>query len=224
MSRKSAKPERKLDRRVQRTRDQLGDAMVALMLEKPWPEITVQHVLDRAGVSRSTFYAHYRDKDDLFLSDAEDFFETMAGFLSKAKEKSHRVAPVREFCEHLIDVRDFISALHNAGKLHDVWELGRGHFARAIQRRLTELNSNGAGQSSSARSHMLAGALISLLQWWMDRGMKESPAELDHMFHEIVWPGSPRATLPTYQVARSFAHKLEPKARSKGPSAVSRHA
>jgi AcrR family transcriptional regulator len=224
MSRKAAKPARSLDRRVQRTRDLLGDAIVALMLEKPWPEIKVQHVLDRAGVSRSTFYAHYRDKDDLFLSDVEDFFESMASFLSRAKERSHRVVPVREFCEHLIDVRDFISALHNAGKLHDVWELGRGHFARAIQRRLTELSSNGAGQSSSARSHMLAGALISLLQWWMDRGMKESPLELDHMFHEIVSPGSARAPLPTYKVVRSFAHKVEPKARGKSPSPISRHA
>src|SRR5882724_5991240 len=60
----------KIDRRVVRTRDILGDALVALMQEKPFESITVQHVLDRAGVSRSTFYEHYEDKNDLFLSDA----------------------------------------------------------------------------------------------------------------------------------------------------------
>jgi AcrR family transcriptional regulator len=58
---------------VLRTRDTLGDALVALMQEKNFDEITVCEVLDRAGVVRSTFYAHYRDKDDLFLSDIEDF-------------------------------------------------------------------------------------------------------------------------------------------------------
>src|SRR5882762_5502953 len=61
----------KTDRRVVRTRDVLGDALMALIREMPFESITVQHVLDRAGVSRSTFYEHYEDKNDLFLSDAD---------------------------------------------------------------------------------------------------------------------------------------------------------
>ena len=42
----------KMDRRVRRTRDALGDALVALMQERPFEQIKVQHVLDRAGVGR----------------------------------------------------------------------------------------------------------------------------------------------------------------------------
>jgi len=48
---------------------------MALMHEKNFDDITVQNVLDRAGVGRSTFYVHYRDKEDLFLSDVEDFLD-----------------------------------------------------------------------------------------------------------------------------------------------------
>jgi len=59
----------KTDRRVLRTRNTLGDALVSLIHKKNFDEITVQEVLDHAGVGRSTFYAHYSDKDDLFLSD-----------------------------------------------------------------------------------------------------------------------------------------------------------
>src|SRR5262245_5729503 len=55
---------KKTDARVRRTRDALGDALVALMQEKPFETITVQDVLDRAQVSRSTFYSHCRDKAD----------------------------------------------------------------------------------------------------------------------------------------------------------------
>src|SRR5208337_4703375 len=84
----------KLDRRVRRTRDALGDALLTLMQEKPFESIIVQHVLDRAGVGRSTFYAHYRDKDDLFLSDLEDFLEGMSTLLLRRREASNRVAPV----------------------------------------------------------------------------------------------------------------------------------
>src|SRR4051812_20961356 len=40
-----------------------------------------------------------------------------------------------------------------------------------------------------ARSHVLAGSLLSLLRWWIDRGAKESPAEMDELFHQMVWKG-----------------------------------
>lgn len=62
------KQKRKVDERTRRTRTRLSNALVALILEKPIDKLTVQEVLDRAGVGRSTFYLHFRDKDDLFLS------------------------------------------------------------------------------------------------------------------------------------------------------------
>ena len=78
MSSNAPEPDRKTDRRVRRTREQLGGALAGLIQEKPFDSITVQDVLDRAGVARSTFYSHYRDKNDLFLSDADEFFEHVA--------------------------------------------------------------------------------------------------------------------------------------------------
>ena len=45
----------KMDARVRRTRDALGDALVALIQEKPFDTITVQNVLDRAGNVLCTF-------------------------------------------------------------------------------------------------------------------------------------------------------------------------
>ena len=66
------------------------------MHERPFKSITVQDVLDRAEVGRSTFYTHYRDKDDLFLSDVEEFWEVISSMLDRSGEDSKRVAPVRE--------------------------------------------------------------------------------------------------------------------------------
>ena len=105
MSGNDARSRKKMDRRVLRTRDTLGDALMALMHEKPFAEISVQDVLDRGQISRSTFYTHYSDKNDLFLSDAEDFFEMMASHISRRGERSNRVAPVREMFAHIADVR-----------------------------------------------------------------------------------------------------------------------
>jgi AcrR family transcriptional regulator len=181
----------KTDARVRRTRDALGDALVALMQEKPFDTITVQDVLDRAHVSRSTFYSHYSDKDDLLLSDADEFFERISTALSAHGDKSDRVFPVQEFFTHLADVQPFYKALVKSGKFQENMELARGHFARGIERRLSELSrgqSIPAGERSAiAFTH--AGALLSLLTWWLDRGMREPPEQMDELFHRLLWNG-----------------------------------
>src|SRR3984893_17482760 len=140
MSRKTEASTPKIDRRVRHTRDAVGDSLLTLMQEKPFETITVQQVLERAGVGRSTFYAHYRDKDDLFLSDLEDFLEPMSTLLLRRREASNRVAPVRELFAHVAEMRQLRAALIAADKLRDFLELGQGYFARAIEQRLAEMS------------------------------------------------------------------------------------
>ena len=141
-------------------------------------------MLDLAGVSRSTFYTHYRDKDDLFLSDVEDFFEHMANLLSTRGEVSQRVAPVRELFAHIAEQREFYAALIAAGKINDVLELAQGHFARAIERRFAAGPATSAHTTvpRAALAHALAGALLALLTWWIDHDMPASPAQMDDSF------------------------------------------
>ena len=184
-----ANSNKKTDARVQRTRDALGDALVALMQEKPFDTITVQDVLDRAHVGRSTFYSHYSDKDDLLMSDADEFFEQVSLGLSASGEVSERVFPVREFFSHIAEAKQFVDALSSSGKWTENMELARGHFARGIERRLAEL-PRGQSISESERPAIAfahAGALLSLLTWWIDRGMRQSAADMDELFHRIVW-------------------------------------
>ena len=180
---------KKSDRRVTRTRNILGDAIIQLMQEKPFEQITVQHVLDRAGVSRSTFYTHYSDKNDLFLGDVDDFWEMMSTMLTRRGEKSNRVAPVRELFAHVAEVRDFYSAVVTAGKFHEVMDLGQEHFARAIEARLKEMTQARAlvPGRRAALAHMFAGALFSSMAWWINHGTKETPAHMDDLYHEMVW-------------------------------------
>lgn len=59
------------DRRIQRTRSLLHEALVGLLHENAYDEIAVQDILNLANVGRSTFYMHFRDKDDLLVSGIE---------------------------------------------------------------------------------------------------------------------------------------------------------
>ena len=183
--------DKKTDARVRRTRDALGDALIALMQEKAFETITVQEVLDRAHVSRSTFYTHYSDKDDLLMSDSEEFFEALSMALSAHGDKSDRVFPVKQFFNHLANVQPFYKALVKSGKFQENMELARGHFARGIERRLSELPRGKSipANERSAIAFTHAGALLSLLAWWLDRGMREPPEQMDELFHRMVWNG-----------------------------------
>jgi AcrR family transcriptional regulator len=189
---------KKIDRRVRATRDGLGDALIALMHEKPFETITVQHVLDRAKVSRSTFYSHYSDKNDLFLSDVEDFWEMMSTALIRSGDTSNRVAPVQELFSHVADMRQFIASMTASEKVRDVMELGQGHFARAIQQRLAMLPATCTLSPTrrSALAHASAGSLFSLLNWWINHGGSTTPTQMDALFHQTLWSGINPAPKP----------------------------
>ena len=185
------KQRRTPDLRVRRTCERLGRALIALIQEKPINDVTVQDVLDRASVGRSTFYLHYRDKDDLLLSQLEMFLEMMSTALSVRKEKSNRVAPVTEMFAHIGNENKIYRMLAESGHLHEFFDLAEGYFSRGIQQRLLESGrmKSVPQRELAARAAALAGSLLSLLRWWLDRGEKETPAAMDELFHRMVWTG-----------------------------------
>jgi AcrR family transcriptional regulator len=212
---KKTRRRRASDLRIRRTRGRLSNALVELMRDKSINQITVQEVLKQAAVGRSTFYLHYRDKDDLLLDLMENGMEMWSNGLSKTKEKSHRLVPVEEFFAHAASAMQFYRALIDSGRIHSFFDLAQGCFARGIARRLREIgppnpvmpnpatpnsatpnlrpkNAVSASQADrelDARSHAIAGNLLSLLKWWLDRGAKESPRAMDQLFHQIAWNG-----------------------------------
>jgi AcrR family transcriptional regulator len=182
---------RKLDERARRTRERLGLALLALVQETSYDGITVQQVLQRARVGRSTFYLHYRDKNDLLLSQLEKFLEIMSTALSAHKEKSSRVVPIAEMFAHIAAQMPLYRSLKRADRLNDFFELAQIYFARGIAQRLAESGrlSNCPKPELEARAEALAGSLLALLRWWLDRSMKLPPQAMDDMFHQMVWKG-----------------------------------
>ncbi|MGE5056628.1 MAG: TetR/AcrR family transcriptional regulator [Acidobacteriota bacterium] len=189
---KQKKQGRKPDERIRRTHQRLGSALVQLMAEKPIDDITVQDVLDRASVGRSTFYLHFRDKNDLLLSQLEMFLEQMSTLLTRRQENTHRVVPLTEMLEHIGGPKNkMYRALADSGRLHDFFDLAQGYFARGIEQRLRDSKrpSKVLERELAVRAFALAGSLLALMRWWLDRGAKESPREMDELFHRVVWDG-----------------------------------
>ena len=183
--------EPKGDRRTSRTRRSLSEALIELILEKRYDEITVQNVIDRADVGRSTFYAHYRDKEDLFLSDWERFLDNFVQHIQWQNLREGQFVPVLGLFRHLQDAHEFYRALARSRKTEIIFKTGIAHLAKGIEQALTPQLANQPQPSVpvSVLSHYLANEIFSLLRWWLDHDMPYSPERMDEIFHQLVMPG-----------------------------------
>jgi len=87
------------------------------------------------------------------------------------------------------EAREFYAALVRSGKMNEVQELARGFFARSIEERLEAAGVKIEPRRRSAQAYVLAGSFFSLLEWWVDKGMKADPKEMDGLFHRMAWSG-----------------------------------
>lgn len=189
------------DQRVARNSRALATAVSELLHERAFREITVQRIIDRAGVARATFYARYRNKDDALYSS----FEQMIGGLEHRMEQRAgphtRLAPVRELLAHLSSAPSILESLRAADRLESIWELGTGFFTDMIERRLPLFAGGAAAVSTSLvapklESRMLAAALIELTKWWLEHPPRMTAEALDVHFHDIAR----RVLLPSRRV------------------------
>lgn len=175
-----------VDPRVVRTTQALGRALVELIQERDFDDIIVQNILDRAGVARATFYAHYRNKEDVLHSSYERVFIVFEQSLDRPSPIGARLFPVTEFVDHVSEARGVVDALRISGQLDEVWDLGVGYAARIIERRMAASTDVTQDISRSLVARMLAGALFEGIKWWYDHPSVSTPAQIDAAFHEMA--------------------------------------
>jgi AcrR family transcriptional regulator len=168
------------------------------MLAEDFDAITVQRVLDRADVSRSAFYAHYRNTDDLLLSDAERFLGMLESHFMSTSVGTSRVAPVAELFQHVREFREFVRALDRAGKGRLVSDLVSGYLARIIEGRLRALkvSDDRANMPLPVAARLFAASLVALMDWWIERDDAPPAAWAEATFHNLVWCGLRQDPVP----------------------------
>src|SRR6478672_5821803 len=125
------------DRRSKRTQRSLSEALVDLIKEKRFDDITVQEVIDRADVGRSTFYTHFRDKEDLFQQDWERFLDGFAQHIDWDKAGHERFVPAVYLFSHLQEYQPFYKGLVRSGKKDAVFKSGTSHLSERIEAALS---------------------------------------------------------------------------------------
>ena len=179
-----------MDRRAQRTRRLLGDALVALLSEKHYDAITVQDILERANVGRTTYYAHYRDKEDLLLSELDRVVHRLGHQALEAGEAASPLLPSLGLFQHVQASRSLYQALLWGRGFEFLMKKVQAQLAQTIEPRLAALVPPGAATAVplTVLANFVAGTFINLLRWWMDAKTPCSPEEVDAMFWRLVQP------------------------------------
>jgi AcrR family transcriptional regulator len=184
------------DRRVRRTRELLRGALLSLIMEKGYDRITVQDILDRADVGRSTFYAHYRDKEDLLLSGFDDIRAALAAEThpsgTPAGDPVALLQPVLAVFNHVEAYRHTWAPLSRKGGADVITRILRQHVTALVDQHLrTQFPTTSKDHTRlDAAITYVVGACMGLLIWWLDNDdIPYSADEIHAIFRRLTTPG-----------------------------------
>ncbi|MDQ3711262.1 MAG: TetR/AcrR family transcriptional regulator [Acidobacteriota bacterium] len=185
----------KHDRRTRRTERNLREALISLILEKGYDRVTVQDIIDRADVGRSTFYAHFESKDKLHLS-AFDHVRDVLLHSGETGDDSSEISGDFNFnslrlFQHAHENRRIYRAL--AGKasgdlfLKNMFRQMHDLFLQELQNSLPENRKDSV--ETKAAAHFYVSSLVSLLTFWLDNNLPLSPEEMNELFRSLAMRG-----------------------------------
>lgn len=178
-----------VDPRVRRSRQWLQDALKGLVQEQTYESITVQTIAARADVNRTTFYQHFRDKDELLGSIMSDLLGTLFSasdqYLAERPTFGPTEAPV--FLRHLFEevgkeAGFFRRMLGKQGSPLFVSQMIAVVEADILERirlpRYKEaLPSEPGAPPPTLVARFLALGLVGSLSWWLDNGPAHTARE-----------------------------------------------
>jgi len=169
------------DRRSMRTRALLTEALAELMRVQRYESISVQQITERANVGRSTFYAHFMDKDDLLAAAVR---RMVGGLETDAPGPRNTLSPSIGLFHHVRDHAQHYLMLSRGRHLT--------LFLDALQRALTEMfaarltprlpTEGSPVVPVPLLAAMVAGMLITAMRTWVESGMEATIEEVNRCY------------------------------------------
>lgn len=190
MDNRCGKSGRRPDRRLERTRKLLHDALIALILEKGYDAVTIQNITDHADLTRATFYLHYKTKDELLICALEEVFDDLV----------ERMEPLAAFDVTMSGTPSSLIAFQHAGENRDLYRvmLRSQNVGTILQRIKDYLVAHLHAKCDPllppeqamivprevAYQHM-ASSLLGLITWWLEHDPPYSAEQMAQMYHQL---------------------------------------
>ena len=183
------------DRRKQKTRKALHEALISLLFEKNYDAILIQDILDCANVGRSTFYTHFRDKDELLKEGFQGLRELLRNAqmvtpITPGKKYEKVISFSPAMFEHVYSHKNiFLTQAGTPGWLT---------MSQHIEEILVQLMKDEARALFKRKTssevpfelfiHFLGATFMSVLTWWLSFKRPLPPNEINALFRELVIP------------------------------------
>lgn len=182
------------DRRVQKTQDLLHGALASLIHEKSYDAIVVKEILARANVGRSTFYSHYRDKDELLDSGIRDMLragETASSVRSTGPaDRILRFSlPILEHIERYRGAHDSPAGARELAVVHEHLERVLVELIaddlRRVRPRRPESEHDVPGDLLARH---VASTFMLVSSWWVESGKPLDARKVNDLFRALIVP------------------------------------
>jgi AcrR family transcriptional regulator len=182
-----------MDRRIQKTRTSIMSAFEALLTEKRYEQLTVQDIIDRANVGRSTFYAHFETKDDLLKYTCQELFEHIftehplpEGSHDYSESANTQDVMLTHILHHLKDDHRRYQRIFSCESADLFWRYFQSLFRILMEK-------SGAGDPAAEKKvpedyyvNYYCSAYIESVKWWFQNGLKITPEELASYFKRVI--------------------------------------
>lgn len=187
----------KTDRRIQRTKNLLREAILALVVDVGYDHLTVEQITEYANLGRTTFYLHYRDKYDLLIDSLEEvqnnLFAEIYSSENLEKWKNEGIDPRKRIFFHAAEQADLYKLLFTDQVSGVVFSQFRQHLAmrlEAIIESIQEHRQITPSIPNPVSSSYASGALLGLLIWWLENDLPYPPEEIWEMYHTLMRDGT----------------------------------
>lgn len=168
-----------MDRRIRKSQEAIKKAVIELMIEKEFDQITIQDISDRADVSRRTIYLHYTDKFDLLDKLIEEHIDNIRELCDSSDDDTDYRDAVLLWFEYFEGHSLFFSALL-ASKGSPFF---RNRFLEFFLQELEKENNSkpersnqGLTDGANVDIQFLGAAIVGVVEWWFKNGKPLHPS------------------------------------------------
>lgn len=169
------------DARVIQSRQSLQQALLDLLEDKSFKDITIKEITEAAGLGYNTFFRHYADKDALLKDIADGEIKHLIELSVAALDGINTKEAARAICGYVAAHRALWTKLVTAGAVE------------ALREEFIRLSWIEAEKTTVARSLpaevgiiMVASGTIELLAWWLRKNNPITVEELTTIYEELV--------------------------------------
>lgn len=179
-----------MDRRQQKTRKAIFEALNRLLVKKRFDHITVQEIIDEADIGRSTFYAHFETKDELLKAMCTDMFaHVVAEELPKETEHDFSTGSPnleRRLTHVLYHLRENKRNLKGilGGESGDLFMGYLKYYLRELFEQYKDTFSKEIPEDFLL--HHLVGSFAEAVKWWMTEDTKHTPEEVAAFYMRMM--------------------------------------